>query len=285
MKSYADPDHIVSRMELLDFMNGRTEEEDLSWISPVGHDTSKEMLISLPKDNLEYWYQNRSEFENIAGRRLRIADIGCGEGDLTKSLANEYSKADVFGIDISAEAIKSSIISLDDLDNGFAIGGDANQILPELRDFDFIYAINVVQDSKNPIKFLHNLGNSLRDGGYIVITVPGEEALKMFPEHRKFDDEKGLPYMIMENIDTEDGKIHWKQYAMPEEDMDKLVAETDLKIVESGDLRADATGLSDLMELLEKEERKEEARKIERLQQKNPKSGPSVNYYLMRKKQ
>jgi SAM-dependent methyltransferase len=280
----SDIDHIVSRMELLDFMNSRTEEEDLSWISPVGHNTSKEMLIRLPKDNLECWYQNRAEFENVAGRRLRIADVGCGEGDLTESLAEKYSKADVFGIDISAEAIKSTIISLDDLENGFAIGGDANQILSELQEFDFIYAINVVQDSKKPIRFINNLERSLRKGGYVVITAPGKEALEMFPEHREFDNEIELPFMIMEDIKTEDSKIHWKQYAIPEKDMNRIVADTHLEIVDNGSMRADATGLSELMELLEKEERKKQAKKIERLQQKDPMSGPTVNYYLMRKK-
>lgn len=281
--SKEDADHITSRMKILDFMNSKAEEDNLSWISPVNIKHSRQILVELPQENIGFWSQNKKEFENISGRRLRIADIGCGRGHLTKELAEKYKEADVFGIDISAEAVKSAIIKLDSYSNGFAIGGDANKVLPELEEFDFIYAVNVIQDSKNPIQLLNKLEKNVRNGGYIAITVPGRAALEMFPNHRDFDDEKNLPFMIMEDINAEGEEVIWKQYAIPEEKIKQKIRNTNLEIVNEEMLPADASGLPKLMSLLEKEERIDQAKKIADKQSENPKKGPKVNFYLLKK--
>ena len=270
-----DPDHITARMEILDFVNSKTEEEDLSWISPVNVEHARKFLVELPEEVADI---------GDAEGTFRIADIGCGRGELTKEIAEKYKEVDAFGIDISAEAVKSAIIKLDDHNNGFAIGGNANKLLSELEDFNFIYAINVVQDSTKPIKLMQKMAENLEHGGHIAMTIPGENALEMFPEHRDFDDKKSLPFMIMEDINAEGEEIIWKQYAIPREKLKENLEKMNLKIDAERKLPADASGLPKLMKLLEKDERVNEAEKIASSQDENPEKGPKVNFYLLKKR-
>lgn len=284
MTPKGNPDDIESRINVLDLVNSKSyDEEDLSWISPANMEHSLKFLANLPDKYSEIWPDKKQAFENISGRKYRIADIGCGRGKFAELLASEYSSADIFGIDLSAEAIKSTILKLDDYENGFAVGGDVTELLSELGEFDFIYAVNMIQDTSNPVQTIEHIENNLRSGGYLAVTVPGEEALETFPEHREHDEDMDLPYMIMEDIEAGEENIVWKQYAFPEEKFRGIIKDTKLEIKDKRELTADAGGMPHLMKMLGKEEKVEEAKKIAKTQKENPEKGPKVEFYLLEK--
>ena len=49
-----------------------------------------------------------NETKNLTSRALTIGDIGCGEGESTKSLASIFDQATVIGIDIDSTALSTA---------------------------------------------------------------------------------------------------------------------------------------------------------------------------------
>lgn len=269
----SDTSHLESKMDIADYMAAKYEEhEEEAWISPLGIVSSLNFLTDLVGKH------------RPCSEDYRIADIGCGTGNLTEALASTYSDASIVGMDLSFVAASFAKKKVLGKENTLVLGGDAIRLLPKLDDFDFIYAVNMVQDTPHPLHTLETLAANLNSGGYLALTVPGEEALEVFPDHADHDDELGLPFMEIEGINMEGKHVDWKQYVLPQERVREIASNLELDVIEEGEITADASGMPHIMELINNEEKKQMAKKVVEKQQANPENGPTVDFYLLQKR-
>jgi trans-aconitate 2-methyltransferase len=101
-----------------------------------------------------------------------VADLGCGPGTLTATLADRWPKADVRGIDSSPEMIEAAL-ALPSADGrlSFALG-DVRKWQPEGR-VDVIISNAVLQWVPDHLDVVARWGGFLQPGGWLAFQVPG----------------------------------------------------------------------------------------------------------------
>jgi SAM-dependent methyltransferase len=112
-------------------------------------------------------WQAALEAANVQ-RGTRLLDAGCGSGGASM-LAAELG-AEVFGVDPSVNMLTIARERLPAAD--FRIGEIENLPFPNAQ-FDAVIAINSLQFTTNPKLGAHELGRVCREGGRVVIAVPG----------------------------------------------------------------------------------------------------------------
>lgn len=172
-------------------------EADISPISAVGVDESREYLAALPE-----------QYDTV-GDGHRIADIGCGDGALVYELAQRYPDADVWGNDLHTVIYAEEYGERHgfDGDNVSFTDGDMFKELPEQDAFDFIYTLNMLQAVSGPAKTVKMFYDSLKDGGHLAVTVPGGDAENKFADYLYHDDNLDLDYILFEDIEFVDTVI------------------------------------------------------------------------------
>lgn len=122
-----------------------------------------------------------------AGKTL---DLGSGEGIWMMELSKR--KADMYGVDISLDALKNTQNIL--MENGFTpkiVQGDAQRPPFKSNAFDQIICLDVLEHVEDPGKIFSEVNRCLKKDGQLVITVPTELYLVKsvlpfdFKEHAK----------------------------------------------------------------------------------------------------
>lgn len=109
--------------------------------------------------------------KNIFPSQLKILDIGCGSGKISKELLKKGYQ--VIGLDFSEEAIKKAqgqgvVAKRANLDEG----------IPETSDtYDIVWAGDIVEHVFDPIGLLKESARVLKPGGTILITIPSDVGL------------------------------------------------------------------------------------------------------------
>lgn len=103
---------------------------------------------------------------------MRVLDLGCGTGYGDKVLASKG--LNVTGIDIDAEAISFARKNYKDENIEFKVGNILN-----LKDadkyFDAVISFEVIEHLKDPDKFLQNINQVLKPGGFFIMSTPNSE--------------------------------------------------------------------------------------------------------------
>lgn len=129
--------------------------------------------IKKQKNPLEYLFKKESiyfpVYDYLKNKpKLKILEIGCGNGYLTYSLNSLGHSAS--GIDISEEAIKSAKTNFG---NYFAVS-DLKDYRPKEK-FDLIIATEVIEHLKNPSEFILQCLALLKENGEILLTTPNKD--------------------------------------------------------------------------------------------------------------
>jgi SAM-dependent methyltransferase len=95
-----------------------------------------------------------------------ILEIGCGSGALLQELSVLWPEARCFGVDPALAGADRSNSKIR-LERGFV-----EDIPAEIRNFDLIVAVNVIEHLPRPDKFLASLRSRLAESGKIVIVCP-----------------------------------------------------------------------------------------------------------------
>lgn len=117
----------------------------------------------------------------LAGRPAgRVADIGCGTGELLRELATAWPDSMLYGVDFAASRLRTAAslarrVTLIDADLGAA--------LPFAdRSFDVVFSTEVLEHLKDPLRCLREIRRVLRPGGRLTLSVPN--ATGFAPFHR-----------------------------------------------------------------------------------------------------
>jgi trans-aconitate 2-methyltransferase len=134
-----------------------------------------------PAQYLHFADERSRPFYDLTGRigatdPSYVADLGCGPGQLTASLAVRWPEAEVLGIDSSAEMIRAA----QQADHGeaacggrlsFAVG-DINHWQPD-RPVDVITSNAVLQWVPNHLELLPRWADFLAPAGWLAFQLPG----------------------------------------------------------------------------------------------------------------
>lgn len=102
------------------------------------------------------------------GRKLRILDIGCGNGEVDHMLGREGHF--VLGVDRSAVAIAECRKNNSYPGSVIFIEGDAHDLLHS--EFNVVICSEVLEHTRHPEDVIAKIGQNLVDRGMAVITVP-----------------------------------------------------------------------------------------------------------------
>ena len=98
---------------------------------------------------------------------LKVVDLGCGTGELTRKLADSLPDSDVLGIDSSAEMLKASQAQTRD---GLRFQQGDQTALGET--YDLIFSNAALQWSEKHGELIPHLFECLNPGGQLVVQVP-----------------------------------------------------------------------------------------------------------------
>ena len=132
-------------------------------------------------------------------RDMRVLEIGCGAGRVTRALANLFGE--VHGVDVSGEMIRQAKIALRDRPNAFVYQNNGKDltVVPELE-FDFAFSSIVFQHipSREIIEnYVREVSRLLRPGALFKFQVQGDSTLQTTPE----DTWLGVPFSEQQAVD------------------------------------------------------------------------------------
>jgi trans-aconitate 2-methyltransferase len=100
---------------------------------------------------------------------LKVVDLGCGTGELTRQLADVLPNSNVTGIDSSLQMLDAARASSFSSPNLHFEQGDQSQLTGE---WDLIFSNAALHWSENHAKLIPNLYRRLAAGGQIAVQVP-----------------------------------------------------------------------------------------------------------------
>jgi ubiquinone/menaquinone biosynthesis C-methylase UbiE len=155
------------------------------------------------------WPQERPLFARYAlSGTVRILDLGCGTGEITRRLARHYPQASIVGIDI----LEGNLAIARDASTEFGgrihyATGDAFALSAPDADFDLVVCRHLSQAVPNFPLVLDEIGRVLKSGGWVHLLSEDYAMLRMprgVRDPDKFWVDTALPYL--ESIDC-DGRI------------------------------------------------------------------------------
>lgn len=117
---------------------------------------------------------HRAFFKHFPLRRGSLLDVGCGDGIFLK--AAQDMGFEVYGIDFDRKSVETA-------SNRFGLNNVYSMSLDEFKDyargkdlrFDVITFFEVLEHQDDPKRFLKNIKQLLRTGGYVAGSVPNRE--------------------------------------------------------------------------------------------------------------
>lgn len=111
-----------------------------------------------------------SKLLTLVGEEKRVLEIGCAMGFQTRAM-NEIQRCQVTGIEIDSDAANHARPYCEDLIVGDIETMDVSQLLHD-RQFDVITFADVLEHLRNPTAALHKIRPFLREGGYVLASIP-----------------------------------------------------------------------------------------------------------------
>lgn len=130
-------------------------------------------------EDRHFWFRSRNRCIAAALRALpdlaairAVLEVGCGTGVVLAELARVFPAGHVVGMDLFAEGLAFARKRFP----GTLIQGDVFRH-EFAQSFDLIGAFDVIEHLDDDAGLLQRLGQQLRPGGYLVVTVPGHPGL------------------------------------------------------------------------------------------------------------
>lgn len=114
--------------------------------------------------------QQNSKMLALVGENKKVLEVGCAMGYQTRALY-EMQRCQVTGIEIDTDAANHARPYCEDLIVGDIETMDVNQLLHD-RQFDVITFADVLEHLKDPTAVLHKMRPFLREGAYVLASIP-----------------------------------------------------------------------------------------------------------------
>lgn len=134
------------------------------------------------KNRIERWlWQTKKQVIKNMLRGISytdVLDVGCGDGGLLEVVSRDSSYT---GIDISPTQLASfrKILRKNKRKKVHLIRGDITKLPFERAAFDVALVCDVVEHVLSPTKVLAEVGRVVKEGGYIIFSIPNERLLQL----------------------------------------------------------------------------------------------------------
>lgn len=137
-------------------------------------------------------------FYNLLMRQLpsiaadsKVLDVGCGEGWMTRELANRYPEASILGVDKHFKAIQRCryLASVENLSIEYQITNIEQYKFSSDEKFDLLTCHNVLAHCEQSLLVLRKLIDQLKPGGQLSLVVenPGAKAIEQSFRKERID--------------------------------------------------------------------------------------------------
>jgi ubiquinone/menaquinone biosynthesis C-methylase UbiE len=177
----------------------------------MGHES---MIRTLAAQASAIWPQEEPLFARYAlAPDCRIADIGCGSGEITSRLARMYPRANVIGIDILEGSVAYASRRYAALAPRLRFQqGDAFALALESGQFDLVVCRHMTQTIPEPQQALAELRRICKPGGWLHILSEDYGMLHMMPGKLDPDrlwHEGAVEFGRNTGVDTRIGRRTW----------------------------------------------------------------------------
>jgi trans-aconitate 2-methyltransferase len=142
-------------------------------------------MISVQDHWNPVWYAEGSEFQWQITKRIlqrldfstgeRFLDIGCGDGRVTRGIAEAHPRLQVVGLDQSERMISFAQEEHQATGNLAFVAGDIQTFVPDTP-FDYIASFWALSWLADHAKAAHRIRTALKDGGRCFLLVPTNNA-------------------------------------------------------------------------------------------------------------
>jgi 2-polyprenyl-3-methyl-5-hydroxy-6-metoxy-1,4-benzoquinol methylase len=118
--------------------------------------------------NMDYYHWVRREIEPLLPKQCtRILEVGAGAGATLKWLKTIYPNAETTAVEVNPAL-------LDELsrNSDIAIIGPVDQVIAQLKSYDLILLLDVLEHLPDPTGSLRKLTSTLNPGGRAIVSVP-----------------------------------------------------------------------------------------------------------------
>jgi 2-polyprenyl-3-methyl-5-hydroxy-6-metoxy-1,4-benzoquinol methylase len=117
---------------------------------------------------MDYYHWVRREIEPLLPKQCtRILEIGAGGGATLKWLKTLYPKAETTAVEINPALSDELKLNAD-----LAIIGPVNQTIAQLKTYDLILLLDVLEHLAHPTESLQKLAKLLNPEGQVIVSVP-----------------------------------------------------------------------------------------------------------------
>lgn len=117
---------------------------------------------------LEIVLQQLSQIQ-FSNDKIKILDIGCGDGVFTSEMGKVLRTSQLYGVDISKQAIKQAQLTGIDAK---VIDLDKKMLPYKLGTFDLIFCGSMLEIVDNPDHLIKEMRRLVKSDGYVIVTVP-----------------------------------------------------------------------------------------------------------------
>lgn len=139
-------------------------------------------IYTTPAREQEYWTET-----NRFPRALtyvkdgdKVMDLGCGVGVLLRMIKKERKDCELWGVDISSEAIKNNLVHDPDIKYQQGYIGNLKHLPTDY--FDFVFSGETIEHLDNPSDLFNDAYRILKKGGTLIVTTPQKDHIDS-PEH------------------------------------------------------------------------------------------------------
>lgn len=130
------------------------------------------------KNNIfqKIWHRNRFlQVKKFSPERSgKVLDVGCHSGLFTNLLTDSIDSSEVYGIDISSEAV---MYAKKRIKGGHFVTGDAHTLPFKDSFFDEVFCLEMLEHVENPSQVISEIKRVLKKNGKGIILIPTESYL------------------------------------------------------------------------------------------------------------
>ena len=116
-------------------------------------------------------------------RGCKVADLGCGAGNLVRALAQRFPRSTIHGYEVSEQALSVGATKLLSskpiIKNAFLINANDDPLGDHTDQYDVVVTFDVLHDAPNPVDLIQQVQRALKPGGvWILGDIPSRATVR-----------------------------------------------------------------------------------------------------------